>query len=312
METTYVEAHGTGTQAGDPIETGALSAVLGPNRSPDKPLKIGSVKTNVGHSEAASGVTGLVKAVLMLENKVILPSRNFKNVNKRIPLEEWKLKVATELEPWDVEGPRRLSINSFGYGGSNAHVILEDATTFFAANESVSPQPQLNGITNGATNGATNGHINGDSNYSAARKKLFLLSGFDDKSIMKQAQDLAEYLRNKQTDNTDLANLAYTLSERRSSFPWRTAVTAGSTSELIEGLQADDLRPVRMPRKATLGFIFTGQGAQWPKMGMELWDAFPVYRKSLEKSRDILNELGSSWDLLGQIGAFPLRVQTGP
>lgn len=92
-ETDFVEAHGTGTQAGDPIETGAISRVFGPERAQNDPLRIGSVKTNVGHLEGASGVAGVIKAVLMLENRTFFPNRNFKNVNPRIPLDDWKLKV---------------------------------------------------------------------------------------------------------------------------------------------------------------------------------------------------------------------------
>ena len=92
-ETDFVEAHGTGTQAGDPIETGAISRVFGPERAHNDPLRIGSIKTNVGHLEGASGVAGVIKAVLMLENRTFLPNRNFKNVNPRIPLDAWKLKV---------------------------------------------------------------------------------------------------------------------------------------------------------------------------------------------------------------------------
>lgn len=94
LETSYVEAHGTGTAAGDPLETGALSRVFGPNRSSEEPLRIGSIKTNVGHLEGASGIAGVIKTVLMLENKTLLPNRNFVNPNPRIPFQEWKLKVS--------------------------------------------------------------------------------------------------------------------------------------------------------------------------------------------------------------------------
>ena len=94
LETDYVECHGTGTQAGDPLETGAISRVFGRNRADYDPLRIGSVKTNVGHLEGASGVAGVIKTILMLENNVFLPNRNFKKANPRIPLEEWKLKVS--------------------------------------------------------------------------------------------------------------------------------------------------------------------------------------------------------------------------
>lgn len=96
LETEIIETHGTGTQAGDPIETGALSEVFGPGRPPSKPLRIGSIKTNVGHLEGTSGVAGVIKAVLMLENRIFLPNRNLRALNPRIPLQEWNLKVHTE------------------------------------------------------------------------------------------------------------------------------------------------------------------------------------------------------------------------
>lgn len=96
LETEYIETHGTGTQAGDPIETGALSKVFGPGRPPETPLRIGSIKTNVGHLEGTSGVAGVMKAILMLENRIFLPNRNFKTVNPRIPLQEWNLKVSLQ------------------------------------------------------------------------------------------------------------------------------------------------------------------------------------------------------------------------
>jgi acyl transferase domain-containing protein len=99
-ETEFVEAHGTGTQAGDPIETGAIGRVFGPGRSSDDPLRIGSIKTNVGHLEGASGIAGVIKGVLMLENRLFLPNRNFGIVNSRIPLDDWKLKVC-ENHPFD-------------------------------------------------------------------------------------------------------------------------------------------------------------------------------------------------------------------
>ena len=92
-ETEFVETHGTGTQAGDPTEAGAVAKVFSPDRPPDRPLRLGSIKTNVGHLEGASGIAGVIKAVLMLENSIFLPNRNFKTLNSRIPLQEWKLKV---------------------------------------------------------------------------------------------------------------------------------------------------------------------------------------------------------------------------
>ena len=133
-DTQYFEAHGTGTPVGDPLELGALGATFGAaKRSNDQPLYVGSVKTNIGHLEAGAGLAGLLKSVLSLEHGVIPPSLNFKNPNPRLRLDEWNLKVPTALIPWPSDGSsslRRASINSFGYGGSNAHCIIDDAYNY--------------------------------------------------------------------------------------------------------------------------------------------------------------------------------------
>ncbi|KAL9616313.1 MAG: hypothetical protein Q9160_008808 [Pyrenula sp. 1 TL-2023] len=148
LETSFVECHGTGTPAGDPLEAAAISKVFCQNRSPEQPLRIGSVKTNIGHLEGASGVAGVIKAVLMLENDVILPNRNFRQANPQIPLREWKLKVPTTTEKWEngAQNTLRISINSFGYGGTNAHAVLESARGY----------PQSRGLTRHYSNSVAN------------------------------------------------------------------------------------------------------------------------------------------------------------
>jgi acyl transferase domain-containing protein len=123
-DTQYFEAHGTGTQAGDPRETSAIGAVFAENR--EEPLYVGSVKTNIGHLEGSSGLAGIIKTVLALESQKIPPNMLFNNPNPKIKFDEWKIKVPTELLDWEARnGIRRASVNSFGYGGTNAHVVLE-------------------------------------------------------------------------------------------------------------------------------------------------------------------------------------------
>ncbi|CAG7997677.1 unnamed protein product [Penicillium salamii] len=196
LETSYVECHGTGTQAGDTTETGALQRVFCSDRQLNNPLVIGSIKTNIGHLEGASGLAGIIKSILMLENGIILPHRNFETANPRIPLREWALRVPTAVEPWTCSAPRRASVNSFGYGGANVHAILESAHDYLRAHgfdpshstrssaisvkvvqaaldrtlsnghsrASVNGQnDHVNGYSNGHTNGGalTNGHANG-------------------------------------------------------------------------------------------------------------------------------------------------------
>jgi acyl transferase domain-containing protein/NADPH:quinone reductase-like Zn-dependent oxidoreductase len=135
LETTYVEAHGTGTPAGDPLEASALARCFSEGRSPEHPLSVGSVKTNIGHLEGASGLAGVIKTILMLENKLIPPNTNFEKPNPSIPLQEWKLSVPIETETWNATGIRRASINSFGYGGTNAHVIIDEAQAHLSQND---------------------------------------------------------------------------------------------------------------------------------------------------------------------------------
>ncbi|THW31619.1 polyketide synthase [Aureobasidium pullulans] len=290
-ETDYVEAHGTGTQAGDPIEAAALSAVFGKLRPEGDRLRIGSVKSNLGHLEGASGIAGLIKSVLMLENRVILPSRNFERPNKRIPLDEWGLEVPTRLEPWTADGPRRISVNGFGYGGTNAHAILEALDTFIQQEDRLLIErriPALAGVTCSKT--------------AEGRKRLFVLASHDQEAGRKQARQLLEYLENRTIDEKRLQSLAYTLSERRSQFKFRLGITACSSTELIASLQAEDLKPIKALVDPTIGFVFTGQGAQWATMGCELIDdVFPVYRNSLIRSGEQLQRLGASWDLIDEL-----------
>ena len=131
-QTGYFEAHGTGTAAGDPIETGAIGEVFAAHRSfaadgAAIPLSIGSLKANTGHLEGASGIAGLIKAVLSVEKGTIAPNIWFQRGNPAIDFEGWRLQVPTETKDWPLEGLRRASVNSFGYGGTNAHIFVDDA-----------------------------------------------------------------------------------------------------------------------------------------------------------------------------------------
>jgi acyl transferase domain-containing protein/NADPH:quinone reductase-like Zn-dependent oxidoreductase/SAM-dependent methyltransferase len=166
-DTQYFEAHGTGTPMGDPIEARALAAVFQPGRPPDEPLRIGSVKTNVGHTEATSGLAGLIKAALAVEHGFIPPTINFSRPNPKLDLKKWNLKVALELEKWPNfhGGPRRASINNFGYGGTNSHVILESCNSYLG--QETHGNAAYNGPHlewNGAIANGTNGHIDGNAN----------------------------------------------------------------------------------------------------------------------------------------------------
>ncbi|RDW90908.1 hypothetical protein BP5796_02073 [Coleophoma crateriformis] len=145
-DTCYVEAHGTGTQVGDKIEAGAIAKSFGSERTQDSPLYMGSVKTNIGHTESTAGLAGLLKALLVLENGVIPPNINFAVANEAIPLEKWNIKIPLKSIPWPVNQIRRASVNSFGYGGSNAHVVLDCAEEYLTFNNLKRPRTAQNGI----------------------------------------------------------------------------------------------------------------------------------------------------------------------
>ncbi|KAH8883107.1 putative polyketide synthase [Thozetella sp. PMI_491] len=287
--TSYVECHGTGTLAGDPLETSALANVFTSMRSAGDKLLIGSVKTNIGHLEGASGVAGLIKSVLMLERGKILPNRNFETPSKRIPFEDWKLKVPTEVQDFPSAGPRVISINSFGYGGTNAHAILQDAASCIDINGT-----QVDGNDTPNLNGGIN-----DPGPVVPSQKVFVLSAFDEKAVRSYAESLLEYVREESDADEEslLQDVAYTLSDRRTRFPCVSAIHAASRQDLVSALSGGALRTARPKKNGAFGFIFTGQGAQWWGMGRELFPRFPVFAQSIDRASAKLCSLGASWDL---------------
>ena len=328
LQTSYVEIHGTGTQAGkfydphgtgnsiiiffpqmsflalrassdeiigDPLEAAALSRVFGPGRPQSEPLICGSIKTNIGHTEGASGLAGLIKTILMLENGLILPNLNFETGNERIPLHEWKLKVPTTVQPWPVYGVRRASVCNYGYGGSNAHIIIDGASHYLSTRHLKASYRKI----------SSTDHRADDLLYSLPedqRARIFVLSANDEVSGRAQAKRLATYLKDRRNVHNQalLDNLAFTLTKRRSVLPYKAAVLASSVSQLIEAISVEALKYVKASRAPTVGFVFTGQGAQWHAMGRELIEVYPVFRRSLSNSSKYLTIFGASWSLLGK------------
>ena len=193
--------------------------------------------------------------------------------------------VPTKLESWSVDHhPRRASVNSFGYGGSNVHVILEEA-------------PDITG--DGSEPKSTNGNLN-------AQRKLLCLSANHEAGIERQARLLAEYLRSHPALES-MDDLVYTLGQRRSIHKHRFAVQSDSIRGMQSNLEKLTYNPPKAGGVRRLAFVFTGQGAQWPRMGCELLVAYPVFRDSFKAAEEHLRNLGAKWSLLGMLIAFPLN-----
>ncbi|KAK3303121.1 polyketide synthase [Chaetomium strumarium] len=279
----FVEAHGTGTRVGDPIEAAALHNVLGQHRTARDPLWIGSVKSNIGHLEGASGIAAIIKAAMMLERGFILPNYDFKQPNQKIPWKEWNLKVPVAQRPWP-RGKKYISVNNFGFGGTNGHVVLE-AAPFRGQKQSPAA---------------------GDDTPEKAGqgRKLYVVTANDKATLAQVMKNIVIYLEQRpeifQKDLT--ANLAYTLGQRRSILPWRAAIPALNSFELIEAINGEKYTPVKETEPLRIGFILTGQGAQWYAMGRELYEQYSTFTSSIERADQCLAENGANWSLVEELG----------
>ncbi|KAF4124786.1 Acyl transferase domain in polyketide synthase (PKS) enzyme [Geosmithia morbida] len=293
-QTGYVECHGTGTQAGDWRELKAISETIASTRHVDNPVVVGSVKPNIGHLEGAAGVAGLIKAVLALEHGKIPPNINFKTPNPNIDFEGWKVKVPTSLMDWPVPGIRRASVNCFGFGGTNAHVIIDEASGHLASHGLVSKLEPLS--VDGLT---SNGH-------SEPTPHLFCFSSNERLGVQRVINSQIPYVESA-LDNTEphfMDNYAYTLGCRRSILEWKTAIVASSEEQLIykmKSVDPDSFRRFPVERKPGLCFIFCGQGAQWARMGCDLLD-YEVFRNSLQEASDYMKaSLDSQFTLMDEM-----------
>ncbi|KAK7734711.1 Type I Iterative PKS [Cytospora paraplurivora] len=325
--TRFFEAHGTGTQVGDPIEASAIAEIFAPHRSPDEPLYVGALKSNVGHLEGAAGVAAIIKGVFTLERGVIPPNIWLEKVNPKIQ-ESWHLKFPTEATPWPQEGLRRMSINSFGIGGSNAHVVMDDAAHFLqqyrligehrtlARPEVSTPlenSSQINGVhdfngVNGVNGHVKRGHNRADSGIDLsedaeiAPAQLFVLSTYDQDGVSRVRDSYHDYLSTRLESTSDpieesrfLPDLSHTLASKRTYHAWRAFAIAQSPEALKDGLR-EITKPVRAKSEPRLAWVFTGQGAQWPAMGVELM-VYPIFRQSILAADRYLNDLGCLWSL---------------
>ena len=257
---TYIEAHGTGTALGDPVEIEALTQAFRTGTDRVNYCAIGSVKTNIGHLDAAAGATGLIKTVLALESAQIPPSLHFEKPNPQIDFAASPFYVNRGLKKWGRNGtPRRGAVSAFGIGGTNAHMVLEEAPPMPSAERS-------------------------------RAKNLLLLSGKTNASLKKMSERLGNYLRRK--TEVDLGDVAFTLAKGRRHFAHRRALVCGDVSEAIAALENEAAGACGETERAnpSVVFLFPGQGVQHPGMAA-LYEGEPVFRSHFDECAERLRGL---------------------
>ncbi|CAI7598432.1 unnamed protein product [Penicillium palitans] len=274
-KTGLFECHGTGTVAGDPIEAEAIASVFG-----ESGIYVGAIKPNLGHSEGASGLTAVLKATLALEHRTIPPNIKFAPLNPRIPFAEANLRIPEEPTPWPADRDERVSINAFGVGGSNAHVIIESAAGYLASHPDSNANAELHARITQKTGIASN------------EPQLLLFSAKTAQSLNDTVSNYQELLAEDASLN--LVDVAHTLANRREHFSRRTfAIAANDRFEVAAAATSKD-GPAVSP---SLIMVFTGQGAAWPQVGRDLLRSNAAFSRTIDSLGNHLERLGANWSL---------------
>ena len=273
-EVDFVEAHGTGTLLGDPIEARALGAVYGRGRPADSPVLVGAAKTNLGHLEAAAGIVGLIKAALAVQRGEIPPNQHFDTPNPHIPFDDLRLKVVDEPTRWPQTGhPRLAGVSSFGFGGTNAHVVLEQAPP--APRRRPAPTPPVSTL---------------------------VISGKSPERLAATAALVADWMTGAGAE-VALADVAHALNHHRTHHPLFATVCAADRDQAVAGLRAlaagETATGVVAPHRGACGpgtvFVYSGQGSQWAGMGRRLLADEPAFAEAVaELDPEFRDQLGFS------------------
>ncbi|MET7775867.1 SDR family NAD(P)-dependent oxidoreductase [Streptomyces mirabilis] len=278
----YVEAHGTGTTLGDPIEANALAEVFGDSRPQDRPLYLGSLKSNIGHAQAASGVIGLVKVVQSLRHRTLPRTLHADTPSRHVDWENSGLRLVRDTAAWPSSPgrTRRAGVSAFGISGTNAHVIVEEAPPVEKA--------------------AGKGEV-------PPGKRLFVLSGRSEAALRGQAARLADHLTEEAGEDLALLDVAHTLARHRSHFERRAALVGADRDELLPRLDAlaSGRAPLGAPRDGGTGkvaFVFAGHGGQWPGMGVDLMAGSDAFREELVRIDEAVRRR-VGWSVLNALRA---------
>ncbi|OJJ45037.1 hypothetical protein ASPZODRAFT_160532 [Penicilliopsis zonata CBS 506.65] len=276
----YLECHGTGTPAGDPIETTAIANVFGKHREWFDPLYIGSTKPQVGHGEACSAITSVIKVVLAMENGIIPGTIGIKKLNPALNLKGGSLAVITQNTPWPEGKAKRASVNSSGYGGANGHVVIDGVDEYFKSIGWANPAERTPTF----------------DPYTIVQKRFLLpVTGHDEYSLRQSLANITDVLH-RQTH--DFHELLYTMTARRTRFSHRAIIPVEMSQKRSLTL-GEPVIGRASSRTPVVAFVFTGQGAQWAEMGRHLLESYPVVQRTFRKLNLALSRLKQrpTWSL---------------